>query len=110
MPLYADHTHLQTCRERSLTCDMASGDAPLRLQVLFSKFGFAFTELQLQGDEYILAREGDIIGVMPRKDAIADDVPELQPLYDRVLVKVNEAADVTSGAQPAALQPCAVFY
>lgn len=67
-------------------------------EVLFSKFGFAFTELQLSGDEYILAREGDIIGVMPRKDAIADDIPELRPLYDRVLVKVNEAADVTSGA------------
>lgn len=36
-------------------------------------------------------------GVLPRSGAVADDIPELQPLADRVLVKVEETADVTIG-------------
>ena len=59
------------------------------MQVLFSKFGFAFTELQLEGDEYLLMKETDIIGIMPRADAIADDIPELKPVGDRVLVQAR---------------------
>lgn len=35
--------------------------------------------------------------VLPNADAQADDVPELQPLADRVLIKVEEVADVTLG-------------
>lgn len=66
--------------------------------MLFSKFGFAHTELQMGKDEFILVKETDIIGIMPKADAIADDIPELQPLHDRVLIKVNESAEVTSGA------------
>jgi chaperonin GroES len=70
---------------------------PVLLQVLFSKFGFAFTELQMGGDEYLLMKETDIIGIMPRANAIADDVPELKPLSDRVLIKVDETMEVTTG-------------
>lgn len=65
--------------------------------VLYSKFGFMYTDLKLGEDEFILIREDDVIGVMPRPNALADDVPELVPLGDRVLVKVEEAADVTIG-------------
>lgn len=67
------------------------------MQVLYSKFGFAFTELEFQGDEFLLIKETDIIGVMPRANAIADDIPELQPLGDRVLIKVTPTADVSAG-------------
>ncbi|KAG2500892.1 hypothetical protein HYH03_001651 [Edaphochlamys debaryana] len=49
------------------------------------------------GQEYILIREDDIIGIMPRANAQAEDVPELQPLADRVLIKVEDVADVTIG-------------
>lgn len=48
-------------------------------------------------DEYLLMKESDIIGIMPRPDAVADDVPELRPLGDRVLVKVAAQNDVTVG-------------
>jgi co-chaperonin GroES (HSP10) len=73
-------------------------DGRRRVQILFGKFGFAFTELEMDGQQYNIMREMDIIGVMPREDAIADDVPELKPLHDRVLVKVVDSTEVTSGA------------
>eukprot|EP01024_Parvocaulis_polyphysoides_P044476 TRINITY_DN4100_c0_g1_i3.p1 TRINITY_DN4100_c0_g1~~TRINITY_DN4100_c0_g1_i3.p1 ORF type:complete len:256 (+),score=34.57 TRINITY_DN4100_c0_g1_i3:53-769(+) len=65
--------------------------------VLYSKFGFTFTELDIAGDEYILIREQDIIGVMPKLDATADDIGELKPISDRVLVKVDMKSEVSSG-------------
>jgi chaperonin GroES len=43
----------------------------------------------LQGKDYTLIREDDLIGVLPRSGATAADVPELQPLSDRVLLKVR---------------------
>lgn len=67
------------------------------VQVLFSKFGFAFTELEVKGDEYLLMREMDIIGIMPKANAIADDIPEMKPLGDRVLVKIDPVTNVSSG-------------
>jgi chaperonin GroES len=67
------------------------------VQVLFSKFGFAFTELEVSGDEFLLLKEHDIIGIMPRAQAIADDIPELKPLGDRVLVHVDEVGEISSG-------------
>ncbi|GFR46910.1 hypothetical protein Agub_g8557 [Astrephomene gubernaculifera] len=66
--------------------------------VVYSKFGFMYTDLKLSNDEeYILIREDDIIGIMPRANAQADDVPELLPIADRVLLRVEEVADVTLG-------------
>jgi chaperonin GroES len=67
------------------------------LQVLYSKFGFMYQDVKLGDDEYILIREDDVIGIMPRANALADDIPELQPMGDRVLVRVEDAADVTIG-------------
>ncbi|PRW39161.1 20 kDa chloroplastic-like [Chlorella sorokiniana] len=65
--------------------------------ILYSKFGLGVTELEVQGQTHILIREDDIIGVMPNSNATADDIPQLQPLGDRVLVRVQESADVTMG-------------
>eukprot|EP00775_Hariotina_reticulata_P003862 gene3862-4119_t len=56
-----------------------------------------YTDIQLGEQQYILIKEDDVIGVMPRSNALADDLPELQPLGDRVLVEVEETADVTIG-------------
>jgi chaperonin GroES len=36
-------------------------------------------------------------GTLPRSNAVADDIPEMQPLADRVLVEVTESSDVTIG-------------
>ncbi|GBF92721.1 hypothetical protein Rsub_05090 [Raphidocelis subcapitata] len=65
--------------------------------VLYSKFGFMYQDVKMGGDEYILIREDDVIGVMPRSNAQAEDIPELQPLADRVLVRIEDTADVTLG-------------
>jgi co-chaperonin GroES (HSP10) len=35
-------------------------------QVLYSKFGFMYTDMKVGDDDYILIREDDIIAVMPR--------------------------------------------
>lgn len=65
--------------------------------VLYSKFGFMYTDIKSGDKEYILIKEDDVIGVLPRSGAVADDIPELQPLADRVLIKVEDTADVTIG-------------
>ncbi|GMH33619.1 hypothetical protein BSKO_01453 [Bryopsis sp. KO-2023] len=69
-----------------------NGDA-----VLYSKFGFMYTEIKVQEQDFILIRESDIIGMLPRANATADDVPELVPLNDRILVKIDPTGEVTSG-------------
>lgn len=48
-----------------------------------------YMDMTVGGEDYILIREQDVIGIMPKKDAQADDIPELKPLSDRVLIKVN---------------------
>jgi chaperonin GroES len=65
--------------------------------VLYSKFGLGCTDVTVGGQPHILLRESDVIGTMPRSNATAGDVPELKPLGDRVLLKVQPAADVTAG-------------
>jgi chaperonin GroES len=65
--------------------------------ILYNKFGLGATDIMLQDDLHIIIAEDDVIGVMPRSGATADDIPELQPIGDRVLLRVNEDSDVTSG-------------
>jgi len=38
----------------------------MNAQVLYSKFGFMYTDLKLNKEDYILIREDDVIGIMPR--------------------------------------------
>ena len=75
-----------------------------------------YTDIKLAGSDYILIREQDVIAIMPQKsegqwgesvraareflhptlptlpflpDAQADDIPNMKPLADRVLIKVR---------------------
>ena len=65
--------------------------------VVYSKFGLGCTDMEVGGVPHILLRESDVIGTMPRSGAVAADVPELKPLGDRVLLRVQESASVTAG-------------
>jgi len=65
--------------------------------VLYNKFGIGATDILLDGVDYTMIREDDLIGIMPHSQATALDVPELQPLGDRILLKVLEPPDMTSG-------------
>jgi chaperonin GroES len=72
--------------------ELAAGDT-----ILYSKFGLGCTDLKLGGEIHILLRASDVIGAMPRPGARAEDIPDLRPLGDRVLLRVQEAASVTAG-------------
>ena len=56
--------------------------------VVYSKFGIGSTDLNIQGESHTLLREDDCIGIMPRSNATADDIPEMKPVGDRVLIQV----------------------
>ncbi|KAL0049159.1 hypothetical protein WJX82_007803 [Trebouxia sp. C0006] len=65
--------------------------------VVYSKFGIGSTDLDIQGQRHTMLREDDCIGIMPRSGATASDIPELRPVGDRVLLKVQEETSVTAG-------------
>lgn len=57
--------------------------------VVYSKFGIGSTDLDIQGQRHTMLREDDCIGIMPKSNATASDIPELKPVGDRVLIKVS---------------------
>lgn len=62
--------------------------------VLYSKFGIGVTDILVQGEQHCLIKEEDCIGVLPRSGATADDIPQLKPNGDRVLLKVAPIKDI----------------
>jgi chaperonin GroES len=61
-------------------------------RVVYSKY--AGTEVEVQGKEHVLLKEEDVIGVLPGG---SDDISQLKPLGDRVLIRQAAAEDKTSG-------------
>ncbi|PKA49561.1 20 kDa chaperonin, chloroplastic [Apostasia shenzhenica] len=59
-------------------------------QVVYSKY--AGTELEFGGANHLILKEDDIVGILE-----TDDVKDLKPLNDRVLIKVAEAEEKTAG-------------
>ncbi|CAI5514528.1 unnamed protein product [Closterium sp. Naga37s-1] len=59
-------------------------------RVVYSKY--AGTEVDYEGAPHVLLREDDVVGTLD-----SDDVGQLKPLADRVLIKVQEAEQVTAG-------------
>ncbi|GAA0170521.1 chaperonin [Lithospermum erythrorhizon] len=59
-------------------------------QVIYSKY--AGTEVEFQGENHLILKEDDIIGLLE-----TDDFQDLKPLNDRVLIKVAEAEEKTAG-------------
>ncbi|XP_049934871.1 20 kDa chaperonin, chloroplastic-like [Nymphaea colorata] len=59
-------------------------------QVVYSKY--AGTEIEFSGSKHLLLKEDDIVGILD-----GDDIEELKPLNDRVLIKVAEAEEKTAG-------------
>ncbi|EFJ24506.1 hypothetical protein SELMODRAFT_100980, partial [Selaginella moellendorffii] len=58
--------------------------------VVYSKY--AGTEVQFDDAEHVLLKEDDLIGFLS-----TDDIKDLKPLNERVLIKIAEAEDKTSG-------------
>ncbi|KAK7388276.1 hypothetical protein VNO78_23089 [Psophocarpus tetragonolobus] len=59
-------------------------------QVVYSKY--AGTEVEFNGSKHLILKEDDIIGILE-----TDDVKDLKPLNDRVLIKIAEAEEKTAG-------------
>ncbi|KAL2458815.1 20 kDa chaperonin [Forsythia ovata] len=59
-------------------------------QVVYSKY--AGTEVEFNGSNHLILKEDDIVGILD-----TDDVKDMKPLNDRVLIKVAVAEDKTSG-------------
>lgn len=65
--------------------------------VLYSKFGIGAIDLEIQGEDHVMLREDDVIGIMPSSNATAAEIPHLVPIGDRVLLRVDEQGEVTLG-------------
>ncbi len=59
-------------------------------QVVYSKY--AGTEVEFSGTKHLILKDDDIIGLLD-----GDDIKDLKPLNDRVLIKVAEAEEKTAG-------------
>lgn len=57
---------------------------------MYSKY--AGTELDFNGSKHLILKDDDIVGILE-----TDDVKDLKPLNDRVLIKVAEAEQKTAG-------------
>ncbi|KAH7438971.1 hypothetical protein KP509_04G039200 [Ceratopteris richardii] len=58
--------------------------------IVYSKY--AGTEIDFNGVSHLLPKEDDIVGILE-----TDDIKDLQPLNDRILIKVAEAEGKTAG-------------
>eukprot|EP00884_Botryococcus_braunii_P005863 jgi/Botrbrau1/15278/Bobra.97_1s0004.1 len=59
-------------------------------QVVYSKY--AGTDIKLQGTEYVILKEDDVIGILA-----TDNIVDLKPLGDRILIEVAEGDSKTAG-------------
>jgi len=59
-------------------------------QVVYSKY--AGTEVEFNGSNHLILKEDDIVGILE-----TNDVKDLKPLNDRVLIKVAKAEQTTEG-------------
>lgn len=59
-------------------------------QVVYSKY--AGTEVEFNGSKHLILKDEDIIGILE-----TEEVKDLKPLNDRVLIKVAEAEEKTAG-------------
>ncbi|XP_004287661.1 PREDICTED: 20 kDa chaperonin, chloroplastic [Fragaria vesca subsp. vesca] len=59
-------------------------------EVVYSKY--AGTEVEFNGTKHLILKDDDIVGILE-----TDDIKDLKPLNDRVLIKVAEAEQKTAG-------------
>jgi chaperonin GroES len=65
--------------------------------VLYSKFGIGCVDLLMKGQDYVMIKEQDLIGVLPNSGARANDIPKMTPCGDRILVAIDKVMSSTKG-------------
>ncbi|MCH88337.1 GroES chaperonin, partial [Trifolium medium] len=59
-------------------------------QVVYSKY--AGTEVDFNGEKHLILKDDDIVGILE-----TDDIKDLKPLNDRVLIQIEKAEEKTAG-------------
>ncbi|GFY83332.1 chaperonin 20 [Actinidia rufa] len=76
---------------RSVVVKAAATVAPKTgSQIVYSRY--AGTEVEFSGSNHLILKEDDIVGILE-----TDDVKDMKPLNDRVLIKVAVAEEKTAG-------------
>ena len=65
--------------------------------MLYNKFGIGTDDVVCGGIEYTMLRELDLIGTFPKSNASVVDIPDLEPLGDRLILKVAPDEMKTKG-------------
>lgn len=80
---------------------VSSGGSEVKVgaQVLYSKWGFMTQEVEgADGETMVLVKEEDLLGRFAKEeDATVEDVPHMEPLNDRVILKVDKVKGSTGG-------------
>lgn len=80
---------------------IASGASEVKVgaQVLYSKWGFMTQEVEgTDGETMVLVKEEDLLGSFAKEGgATVEDVPYMEPMNDRVILKVDKKKDTTGG-------------
>ncbi|CAN1166003.1 20 kDa chaperonin, chloroplastic [Linum perenne] len=77
----------KTIAGKTIDISVKTGD-----QVVYSKYAGTEMEIELNGENHLLLKEDDIIGILE-----TEHIKDLTPLNDRVLIKVFEAEEMTAG-------------
>ncbi|CAN1810758.1 20 kDa chaperonin, chloroplastic [Linum perenne] len=77
----------KTIAGKTIDISVKTGD-----QVVYSKYAGTEMEIELNGENHLLLKEDDIIGILE-----TGHIKDLTPLNDRVLIKVFEAEEMTAG-------------
>lgn len=64
--------------------------------VLYSKFGLGCLDVDMQGEEYVLMREQDVMGTLERVND-AEEPSKLVPIFDRILIRVDPVSETSAG-------------
>jgi chaperonin GroES len=75
----------RTIRDKKIEVGVQTG-----VQVVYSKY--AGTEVEFNDAKHLILKEDDIIGILE-----TDDVKDMKPLNDRIIIKAAEAEDKTPG-------------
>lgn len=86
-PFFTRETDTTVTLSRRLAGDVAEVGPDCELEkgkhVIYNKFGIGTTDIEMNGDSYVIIKEADLIGSFPGSSATANDIPKMTPLVRR---------------------------
>ncbi|KAK6925236.1 GroES chaperonin family [Dillenia turbinata] len=84
-------TTAQTKPQSGVVVSVGEGKSIGKIKLVIS-VKYVWTELEFNGSNHRILKEDDIVGILD-----TEDIKDLKPLNDRVLIKVTEAEEKTAG-------------